>query len=73
MSSQATVDILLVEDDHDVREMTKMILDRHGFTVRTASDGAEGYAQARGLTPSRRSDSTGQVAGSLDSPWASAT
>jgi DNA-binding response OmpR family regulator len=39
--------VLLVEDDADVRETTQLVLERHGFVVRSAADGEEGYALAR--------------------------
>jgi len=34
--------VLLVEDDADVRETTALVLQRHGFDVRTAPDGLAG-------------------------------
>jgi DNA-binding response OmpR family regulator len=38
--------VVLVEDDHDVRETTQLVLERHGFLVRVAADGNEGYARS---------------------------
>ncbi|MGL3805170.1 response regulator transcription factor [Paeniglutamicibacter sp. R2-26] len=43
--------VLLVEDDADVRESTRMILERHGFSVRTADDGRTGFAALKAETP----------------------
>lgn len=43
--------LLLVEDDADVRETTRLVLERHGFVVRTAADGTEGYALASAYPP----------------------
>ncbi|WP_277209265.1 response regulator transcription factor [Isoptericola croceus] len=44
-------ELLLVEDDADVRDTTRLILERHGFAVRTAADGTEGYALASACPP----------------------
>ncbi len=44
-------ELLLVEDDADVRDTTRLILERHGFAVRTAADGTEGYALASAYLP----------------------
>jgi DNA-binding response OmpR family regulator len=38
--------VLLVEDDVDVRETTRLVLERHGFVVRVAADGNEGHARS---------------------------
>lgn len=35
--------ILIVDDDLDIREMLKELLDQTGHTVLTAKDGVEGY------------------------------
>lgn len=43
--------VLVVEDDQDVRETTRLVLERQGFTVSTAADGAEGYELAVELQP----------------------
>ncbi|OFT65636.1 MULTISPECIES: response regulator transcription factor [Brachybacterium] len=46
-----SISVLVVEDDDDVRETTKLVLQRQGFTVATAADGAEGYELALRLRP----------------------
>jgi CheY-like chemotaxis protein len=33
--------ILIVEDDHSIRRLVKMVLDREGYRVDTAADGVE--------------------------------
>jgi CheY-like chemotaxis protein len=44
--------ILLVEDDHDTREVMKVLLEFEGYTVETAADGAEALGKLRaGLKP----------------------
>ncbi len=43
--------ILLVEDDAAIREMTQLALERDGFTVRTAGDGAAGLEAFREEPP----------------------
>jgi two-component system response regulator MtrA len=43
--------ILLVEDDHSIREITRMGLTEAGFTVLTASNGDEALAQFRSRSP----------------------
>jgi DNA-binding response OmpR family regulator len=43
--------ILLVEDDATIRQMTKLSLERDGFTVATASDGAGGLSAFRSDAP----------------------
>jgi DNA-binding response OmpR family regulator len=43
--------VLVVEDDEDVRESTKLVLERHGFVVHTARDGVEGEAAAAAHHP----------------------
>jgi len=43
--------ILLVEDDATIREMTQLALERDGFAVATASDGATGLALFRSEPP----------------------
>ena len=43
--------MLLIEDDADVRETTQMLLERHGFSVRTADDGRTGFAALKAETP----------------------
>lgn len=39
--------VLLIEDDQYIREMYALILSKHGFMVREASDGAVGLAEAK--------------------------
>jgi len=44
--------ILVVEDDHDTREVMKVLLEIEGYAVETAADGAEALDKLRaGLTP----------------------
>lgn len=43
--------ILLVEDDEDVRETTRALLERAGFALRTAEDGVVGLAAALSWAP----------------------
>ena len=43
--------ILLVEDDATIRQMTQLSLERDGFTVATARDGASGLAAFRADAP----------------------
>ena len=43
--------ILLVEDDATIRQMTQLSLERDGFTVATAADGASGLAAFRADAP----------------------
>jgi DNA-binding response OmpR family regulator len=43
--------VLIVEDDDDVRETTALVLERQGFAVHTARDGAEGYEAAMRVRP----------------------
>lgn len=42
-----TARILLIEDDPSVREAASFVLERAGFSVTSAADGAEGLATAR--------------------------
>jgi PAS domain S-box-containing protein len=42
-----TETVLLVEDEDSVRQMTKLILERHGYTVLEASDGEMGIQASR--------------------------
>ncbi|MFI9550626.1 two-component system response regulator CseB [Nonomuraea endophytica] len=43
--------VLFVEDDEVIREVTQVALERDGFTVTTAADGAAGLAAFRARTP----------------------
>lgn len=43
--------VLIVEDNEPNRQMLARRLERKGFTVVTAPDGAEGYSLARAETP----------------------
>jgi DNA-binding response OmpR family regulator len=43
--------VLVVEDDADLRSMLALNLERHGYRVRVAADGAEGLHLARALRP----------------------
>ncbi len=40
-----TETILLVEDEHGLRDLTKLILEQKGYTVLTAEDGEQGLAE----------------------------
>ena len=39
--------VLVVDDDEDVREMLRQMLERQGYEVTTAADGKEGIARYR--------------------------
>src|SRR3989339_782295 len=41
----AKAKILVVDDDPDIRDMVSLLLQRHGYAVLTASDGADGLAK----------------------------
>lgn len=43
--------ILVVEDDDDMRELMRRTLERRGYSVATASDGIEGYDLALKVRP----------------------
>jgi len=43
--------LLLVDDDEDFVEATKTLLEKHGYRVTTAHDGAAGLEQARADPP----------------------
>ena len=43
--------ILIVEDEADIRELLRFNLEREGFTVHEAADGTQGLALARQHTP----------------------
>ncbi|MBY0274215.1 response regulator [Candidatus Binatia bacterium] len=50
--SETGATILLVDDNSDVIEVVRVILETEGYVVATASDGADALAQLRaGLTP----------------------
>lgn len=42
MNDDSGLRVLLVEDDSDLREITALVLERHGFRVITAADGLRG-------------------------------
>ncbi len=44
-------DILLVEDNADAREALALVLEHHGYAVRTAPNGTEALEQAGGQAP----------------------
>jgi two-component system phosphate regulon sensor histidine kinase PhoR len=50
--SSARVDLLIVDDDADVRESLVFVLEAEGYNVRAAADGAEALAALRRITPS---------------------
>ena len=43
--------ILIVDDDQDLREMTRMVLERNGYEVETAVDSREGTTKAAAIQP----------------------
>jgi CheY-like chemotaxis protein len=43
--------ILVVDDDPDIVETTKTILEKAGYKIETASNGTEGLAKARDMKP----------------------
>ena len=43
--------ILLVEDNVELRNLYKMFLEAHGYTIETAGDGEEGLATAKSYQP----------------------
>ncbi|MFP5311421.1 MAG: response regulator transcription factor, partial [Actinomycetes bacterium] len=42
---------LVIEDDHDIRELVRTVLTQAGFEVAVASGGAEGVLMAKELNP----------------------
>jgi two-component system chemotaxis response regulator CheY len=48
---QGTGDILVVDDSRVVRKAARRIIERHGFSVREAGDGAEALAACRAGLP----------------------
>src|ERR1700693_1228649 len=48
---QAMKRVLLIEDDRDIVELVRYNLEREGFQVAAATDGATGLAQVRKTTP----------------------
>ena len=46
------VDLLIVDDDRDIRETLQELLQDEGYQVATARDGVEGLTRARELRPS---------------------
>jgi CheY-like chemotaxis protein len=51
-SSEIAVDVLLVDDEQDVRELLAEILSRAGYTVRTAADGRDAIGVLDHVRPS---------------------
>lgn len=49
---QGRVDLLVVDDDRDIRETLQELLEGEGYDVATARNGDEGLARARELHPS---------------------
>ena len=43
--------ILVVDDDPDIVETTRTVLETEGYTVETASNGSEGLEKARAVKP----------------------
>jgi len=53
MTAAATHSVLVVDDDPDICEVVKTILELHGYRVLTAGDGADALAQLQaGVRPS---------------------
>jgi CheY-like chemotaxis protein len=50
-ANQSVVCVLVVDDDFDIREVLTEILNDAGYTVATASNGAEALATLRTTTP----------------------
>jgi CheY-like chemotaxis protein len=49
----ANASLMVVDDDADIREMTKLLLEVSGYRVATAADGLEAWQQLeRGASPS---------------------
>ena len=46
------MNILVVDDDEQIRELVELKLTRAGYDVRTAADGGAGLAAAKALRPS---------------------
>ncbi|GAA3141555.1 two-component system response regulator CseB [Planomonospora alba] len=51
MDTAESAHVLFVEDDEVIREVTRLALERDGFTVTTAADGPEGLEAFRTRTP----------------------
>ena len=51
MTNRAGVRILVVDDDDDLRDLMRILLERAGYAVTTAADGREGLRQAYTLRP----------------------
>lgn len=51
MSRQAQRSILVVDDDPDFVEYTRLVLETHGFSVFTASNGTEGLDMVNRIHP----------------------
>jgi CheY-like chemotaxis protein len=49
--STAGADVLVIDDDRDIRETLQEILEGEGYRVATARNGAEGLTSARQLRP----------------------
>src|SRR5277367_3621419 len=47
-----TTDVLVVDDDTDIRESISHLLKYEGYDVSTASNGAEGFVQLKNKRPS---------------------
>ena len=47
-----SIDILVVDDEEDIRELTSGILEDEGFSPRTAANSAEALASVRDRLPS---------------------
>ena len=46
------MDVLIVDDDHNIREMLGLVLEDAGHTVRVASDGLEAMVAIEEYAPS---------------------
>lgn len=51
LMSSAESKILLIDDNQDIRDLMRMMLEKTGFTVFEAEDGAKGFIKAREIKP----------------------
>ena len=53
MKGKPSADVLVVDDEADIRELVSGILEDEGFRVRTASDSESALAAVRSRKPGR--------------------
>lgn len=51
MADEEKRNILLIEDEHHVRQLVSRLLTKHGFEVRTAKDGLDGLRALEDFKP----------------------